>query len=205
MLGTRVGFIGTGEGVARLALALPARTRKWILAATKQEAALLADEVGAIATDQSHTLRGVELLIVPGEEGGLLQQTLPHLHPETVILLLGDRALAPAEQAEWPDLLFLRGRLLGALLVLGQGPSLVLDELAELLAGIGTVMRAPESNLERMEQVVDEVLRSVADLLRERLSPLVESPELAEVVIASVAPMRLAAMARSAPPTAHPG
>lgn len=204
MLGERVAIIGTNGAAVRLALALPARTRKWILSPTKAEAALVADEVGAIAIDQPHTLRGVEILFVVGEAGGengLLQQALPHLHPETVVLFLDGRAPSPADLQAWPELLFIRGKLIGDLVVLGEGPSAVLDELAELLAGIGTVMRAPESNLEQMERVVDEIVGQVAQTLRERLNQIVANPELSEVVIASVAPMRLAAMARI--PSSH--
>lgn len=207
MLGERIAIIGTGESVARLAVALPVRTRKWILASTKAEAAFVADEVGAIATDQPHILRGVEIVFVLTDssgENGLLHQALPHLHPETVVLFLGDRAPTPQELTAWPDLLFIRGKLIGDLLVLGEGPADVLDELAELLAGIGTVMRAPESNLEQMERVVDEVVQEVAQILRDRLGQIVDDPEFSEVVIASVAPMRLAAMARISSATAHP-
>lgn len=207
MLGERVAVIGTNEAAARLAMALPSRTRKWILASTKAEAAVVADEVGAIATDQPHVLRGAEILFVlsdSGGENGLLHQTLPHLHPETVVLFLGDRAPTPAEQQAWPDLLFIRGKLIGDLVVLGDGPSDVLDELAELLASIGTVMRAPESNLEQMERVVDEIVHEVAQTLRDRLGAIVENPEFSEVVIASVAPVRLAAMARLSSSTTHP-
>jgi hypothetical protein len=208
MLGERIAIIGSGEYAARLGMALPARARKWILASTKADAALVADEVGAIATDQPHILRGVEIVFVlpeAGAENGLLLQALPHLHPDTVVLFLGDRAPTPAELAAWPDLLFIRGKLIGDLLVLGNGPSDVLDELAELLAGIGTVMRAPESNLERMEQVVDEVVQAVAETLRQRLNQIVDNPEFSEVVIASVAPMRLAALARTSSSVTRPG
>lgn len=207
MLGERVAIIGTNEAAARLAMALPARTRKWILASTKAEAALVADEVGAIATDQPHTLRGVEILFItgdPGGENGLLGQALPNLHPETVVLFLDGRGPTPTEQEAWPDLLFIRGKLIGDLVVLGDGPADVLDELAELLAGIGTVMRAPESNLEQMERVVDEVVQEVAQTLRDRLGQIVTNPELREVVIASVAPVRLAAMARIPSSAPHP-
>lgn len=197
MLGERVAILGTDEVAARLAMALPARTRKWILAPTKAEAAHLADEVGAIAADHAHIVRTAEILMVSGPvqgEGGLLQQTLPHLQPETVVLLLGDYAV----QAEaWPELSFVRGRLIGSLLVLGAGPDEVLDELTELLAEVGTVMRAPESNLEKMEQVVEEVVAEAAQLLRTKLNALVPNPQFSEVVIASVAPARLARLART--------
>jgi hypothetical protein len=198
MLGERIGIIGTDQSAARLALALPGRTRKWILAPTKAEAVHLADEVGAIAIDQAHALRGVEILFVTGAshgENGLLQEALPHLGADTIILLLRDQGGTQIAAEEWPDLLFIRGRLIGGLLVLGTGPDGVLDDLAELLADIGTVMRAPESNLQKMEQVVEEVVQQAAQSLRTRLIALVPNPQFSEVVIASVAPQRLAALA----------
>jgi hypothetical protein len=198
MLGERIAIIGTDEAAARLAMALPARTRKWILAQTKAEAAHLADEVGAIATDQAHILRGVEILFVLGTSQAeivLLNEALPHLHPDTVVLMLGGQPEPPVATEAWPDLLFIQGRLIGEMLVLGTGPDGVLDDLTDLLAGIGTVMRAPESNLEKMEQVVEEVVQEAAENLRTRLNDLVQNPQFSEVVIASVAPSRLAALA----------
>jgi hypothetical protein len=201
--GEKVAIIGTGPGAARLAAGLPARTRKYILGRTKALAAALADEVGAIATDQPAALRGVDLLFLVEPDAVSLEQleaALAFLAPGALVVHFARGPETGALSAARPDLTIVHAWLAENLVLIGsvdQDDPAADEILSRLLQGIGTVMVAPASNLIEMDRVVEEVMQAAAGALRERLGPLAPDPRLAAAVIASIAPMRLAALAHA--------
>jgi hypothetical protein len=198
--GEKIAIIGTGPSAARLATGLPARSRKYILGRTKALAAALADEVGAIATDQPAALRGVDLLFLVEPDAVTSEQleaALTFLAPGALVVLFATRPEPGAllDVRSNLSLTTVPAWLAEDLVLIGAVGGEADEILPRLLQGIGTVMVAPASNFIEIDRVVEEIMRSAVAALRERLGPLAPDPRLAAAVIASIAPMRLAALA----------
>lgn len=214
MVACKVAIIGAGKMAALLARRLPAGCRKVIIGTRKSRAAILADEVGGLASEQISAVRGcrVVFLAVPGGAAPqVIQDAAAHLDPGAIVANLSLELSTADLIAQFPRLRIAAVKIIGHATELEQGAPtvVVLDHvdveaeelLSGLLEGFGTVVPGDESKVLAANQAVAEVMGEAGATLRRRLAELGLGREAIAAAITTLGPGVL----RSLPDFANQG
>lgn len=201
MVACKVAIIGAGRIAALLAGRLPSTCRKVIIGTRKSRAAVLADEVGGLASDQISAVRGcrVVFLAVPGSAmTQVIQDAEPHLDADAIIANLALDVSTETLKSMFPRLRFAAVKIIGHVAELQNGASAVVvldhtDEreeqlLGDLLDGLGTVVRGEESKVMAVHQAVVETMSEAGTTLRRRLTDLGLDREVISAAITALGP-----------------
>lgn len=204
----KVAIIGAGQLATILAHRIPGSVRKVIISRRKAEAVHLADEVGAIASDQLSAVRGCRavLLAVPGNAvAQVLGDVEPHLQSETLLVNMATD-LMTGELPAVDGARIAAAKVIGHVREMGMGvPGIVLIDrvepedaafLEELLSGLGPVVHGDEQQVMRAQRVVVETMVRAEAELRQRLTEVGLAAELLPIAISSAAPGVLRAVAK---------
>ncbi len=207
MGGLKVAIIGAGRMGTLLASRIPRNTRKVIIAPRKERAQQVADEVGAVASDQLSAVRGCAMvfLAVPGSAvDQVVQEIAPHLEADALIVNLATDVMTAELAVTYPRLRFAGAKVLGHVreIQLGSSGVVVLDHvegedeqrLRALLEEIGPVTRDREEMVLAANTAIVEVLERARAELSDRLSQLGLDGELVRVVITAAGPGVLRAL-----------
>ncbi|MFO7171449.1 MAG: NAD(P)-binding domain-containing protein [Bacillota bacterium] len=197
----KVAIIGAGRMGSLLANRLPGNVRKVIISRRRASAVELADEVGGIAADTLSAVRGcaVVFLAVPGPVlPNLLPDLAPHLEPEALVVNMATEVDTGDLAAQFPDLRLVAAKVIGHAREMVQGsPGIVVldrvtpreeEVLANLLGGLGPVIRDREAKVMLANTAVAEEMVRAEQNLRRRLEDLGLEPDLIRIAIRTTAP-----------------
>lgn len=207
-MGLKVAIVGAGHMAALLAERIPMKIRKVIIAERKAEARAVADEVGAVASDQISAVRGCGLVFLTGSGAtvpALLQEAVPHLSQGSLVINTA-MEVNTAELAEaYPDLRVAAVKILGHAREMSHGSPgvVVIDHLKPeeavrirpLLEALGPVVQDDEGQVRSAHEVIVDALTNTVAELRRRLGDLGLKPELQAVAIRTVGPGVLRSLA----------
>lgn len=204
----KVAIVGPGRLGSLLAAAVPASYRKVIVGRQKASAQDLADELGAVASDQLSSIRGsdVVFLAVPAAAVvPVLQGLQPHTDAETLVVNMSTEVLTAELAPGFPGIRLASAKVVGQAREIAHGSPgvVILDQvdaeaewlLRELLGGLGTVIRDNEAKVLAINTAVaEEMLRAEANL-RRRLTAMGLSHELISTAIRTTGPGVLRSLA----------
>jgi pyrroline-5-carboxylate reductase len=205
----KVAVVGAGRLGSLLGARLPHHFRRVIITRQRARAVALADEVGALASDQLAAARGCEavFLAVPaGAVPHVLEELTGQADPGTLIVNMATDLMTAPLREQYPDLRIVAAKVLGhAGEMAAGGPGAVLLDyvteeeealLAGMLGGLGPVFRESEEKvLAAVNAVAEAMVRVEADL-QERLPTLGLPPALTEIAVRSTAPGILRSVTR---------
>lgn len=185
MVACKVAIIGAGRMATLLANRLPTTCRKVIIGKRKSRAALLADEVGGVASDQISAVRGcrVVFLALPAAAvAQVVQDASAHLEPNAIMANMALDLPTGDLTDQFPRLRVVAVKVIGHAGEMSQGAAgvVVIDRaddaeeelLRDLLDGLGTVVRGEESKVMAAGRAVVDVMSEAEATLRRRLSDL---------------------------------
>lgn len=204
----KVAIIGAGQLATILAHRIPGSVRKVIISRRKGEAVQLADEVGAIASDQPSAVRGCRavLLAVPGSAvGQVVTDVEPHLQSETLLVNMATD-LVTSEIPAVDGARIAAAKVIGHVREMAMGvPGIVLIDRVEpadvaflegLLSGLGPVVQGDEQQVMLAQRVIVETMVRAEAELRQRLTEVGLAAELLPIAISSAAPGVLRAVSK---------
>lgn len=213
MSGLKVAIIGTGRLGTLVAGRIPANCRKVIISRRKGGAVHLADEVGGLAADQLTAVRGCQVvfLAVPGSAAIQVAQEVASFLDEGALLVNMATDVLTDEMAEnVRRVRVAAAKIIGDAREMSLGsPGVVVvdhvdageeDRLRYLLAGLGSVIRDRETNVQAAHAAVAEVMTRAAADLRNRLGALGLTGDLARAAITTAGPGMLRAVFGEAAP-----
>lgn len=208
----KVAILGAGRMAALLSARIPNNIRKVVINRHRARAVALADEVGALASDQISAVRGCRFvfLAVPGPAiAGLVQDAAAHLDPDAVLVNMATDLMTDELSGQFRRLRIVAAKVIGHAREMAAGSQGVVlldhvtDEeaaaLGELLSGLGPVRRGPEEQaLAANTAVAEAMVRAEADL-RAKLVALGLHGDLTEAAVRTMAPGVLRAVTEGDP------
>jgi pyrroline-5-carboxylate reductase len=214
MSGLKVGIVGAGRLATLLATRLPTNCRKVVIGSRKSQAASLADEVGGIASDHFGAVRGcpVVFIAIPGEPAmQAFEEIVEHLDSDALLVNMVSELPTGEVIAALDHRRICAAKLIGQAreISLGSPGLVVLDYVEEheeellrsLLSGLGCIIRADESLVGSVTEIVARSVVQVDLALRQQLSEIGLERIAHDSVITTLAPGMLRSLSD---PTAAP-
>lgn len=197
----KVAIMGAGRMAALLSARIPNSYRKVIINRHRARAVSLADEVGALASDQASAVRGcgVILLAIPAlAVPGVVQDLLPHVEADVLVVNMATDLMTAELQGQFSALRIVAAKVVGQAREMASGSpgAVVLDHvtdaeatlLADLLSGLGAVVLGSEEQVLAANTAVAEEMARAEAALRSRLVEMGLAPELVDAAARTMAP-----------------
>lgn len=197
----KVAILGAGRMAALLTARIPGSYRKVIINRNRARAVALADEVGALASDQVAAVRGCDVifLAVPAEAiSGLIADLLPHMEEGALLVNMATDLMTAELQAAFPARRIVAAKMVGHARAMANGRpgAVVLDHvndadaalLSDLLGGLGPVLRGNEEQVLAVNTTVAEEMVRAEASLRARLGEMGLAPALVDAAARTMAP-----------------
>lgn len=201
MGGLKVGIVGAGRLATLLATRLPKNCRKVVIGARKSQATSLADEVGGIAADHLGAVRGcpVVLIAIPGEAAmQAIEAIAAHLDSDALLVNMASELPTNEVIAAVAHRRICAAKLIGQAREISLGsPGLVVLDYVEdreeellrsLLGGLGYIIRADESLVGVVTEIVARSVVRVDLTLRQQLREIGLKGAALDSVVSTLAP-----------------